>query len=76
MLSPAARHGRPEAANRRRFPSRPTGDDVMAKGQQRSGKEKKKPKQDKSKAGTTQSAYKSEFSSKPASTPMPPPRKA
>lgn len=48
----------------------------MAKGQQRSGKEKKKPKQDKSKAGTTQSAYKSEFSSKPASTPMPPPRKA
>ena len=47
----------------------------MAKGQQRSAKEKKKPKQDKAKSGAGQSAYKSEFGSKPVATPMPPPRK-
>jgi hypothetical protein len=48
----------------------------MAKGQQRSAKEKKKPKQDKAKSGAGQSAYKSEFGGKPVATPMPPPRKA
>lgn len=47
----------------------------MAKGQQRTPKEKKKPKQDKSKSGGGQSAYKQEFGGKPAATPMPPPRK-
>jgi hypothetical protein len=36
----------------------------MAKGQQRAPKEKKKPKQDKSKSGG-QSAYKQEFGKKP-----------
>ena len=44
----------------------------MAKGQQRSPKEKKKPKQDKTKSSAGQSAYKAEFSKKPGSTsPMP-----
>lgn len=38
----------------------------MAKGQQRSSKEKKKPKQDKPKSGG-QSAYKAEFGKKPGS---------
>ena len=47
----------------------------MAKGQQRSSKEKKKPKQDKAKAGGSQSAYKSEMTGKPTTT-MPPPRKS
>lgn len=46
----------------------------MAKGQQRSSKEKKKPKQDKAKAGG-QSAYKSEFGSAKPSAPVIPPRK-
>lgn len=43
----------------------------MAKGQQRSSKEKKKPKQDKPKTGG-QSAYKSEFGSNKPSTPAMP----
>ena len=42
----------------------------MAKGRQRGTKEKKKPKQDKSKSSTGQSAYKAEFSRKPGA-PMP-----
>ncbi len=47
----------------------------MAKGQQRSSKEKKKPKQDKAKSSGGQSAYKAEFGSARPSAPVVPPRK-
>lgn len=42
----------------------------MAKGQQRSTKEKKKPKQDKAKSTGGQSAYKAEFGKKPGGAPV------
>lgn len=47
----------------------------MAKGQQRAPKEKKKPKQDKSKSHAGQSAYKQEFGRKPPASQPPAPMK-
>lgn len=47
----------------------------MAKGQQRSAKEKKKPKQDKAKSTHAPSAYKAEMSGKPVTTMPTAPRK-
>lgn len=43
----------------------------MAKGQQRTGREAKKPKQDKSKSAA-KSAYRTEMSGKPSTTAIPP----